>query len=109
VTPRLPVMRDPVKKLIIGALLVAIACLPSLAQAEAMGSVQVAAAGEIPGTSVAAPAQPDVSPGSTLDYAAREAAAPQLGGFVGGGSGIYIGSGALAVALLVVIIILVVR
>jgi len=48
-------------------------------------------------------------PGSPQDYAAREAAAPQLAGFSGGGGGIYIGTGALVVALLVVVVILLVR
>jgi hypothetical protein len=43
------------------------------------------------------------------DYAAREAAAPQLAGFAGGSGGIYIGTGALVVALLVVVIVLVVH
>jgi len=43
------------------------------------------------------------------DYAAREAAAPQLAGFAGGGGDVYIGTGALVVALLVVIVVLIVR
>jgi len=44
-----------------------------------------------------------------MDYAAREAAAPQLASFAGGSSGIYIGTGALVVVLLVVVIVLLVR
>jgi hypothetical protein len=50
-----------------------------------------------------------VSPDSARDYAAREAAAPQLAEFAGGSGGIYIGTGVLVVALVVVVIILVLR
>jgi hypothetical protein len=96
------------KRIITGVLLVALACVPSLAQADVLRPPQ-AAVGYSPGQGLAQAAQPDTSPGSTLDYRAREAAAPQLGGFAGGGGGIYIGTGALVVALLVVIIILVVH
>jgi len=97
------------KKLITGVLLVTLSCLPSLAQAEVIPTTQVTAAGETPGSSLAKPTQPDISSGSALDYAAREAAAPQLGAFAGGSGGVYIGTGALLVALLVVVVILVVR
>jgi hypothetical protein len=38
------------------------------------------------------------------DYAAREKAAPQLAEFSGGANGVYIGTGALVVALLVVLL-----
>jgi hypothetical protein len=95
-------------RIITGVLLVAWACVPALAQADVPSPSQVEVV-ESPGGSLANPAQPDDSPGSSLDYAAREAAAPQLAGFAGGGGGVYIGTGALAVALLVVLIILVVR
>jgi hypothetical protein len=97
-----------VKRFITGLLLVALACVPSLAQADVLRSSRVAV-GEIPGQAPAKPAQLDISPGSSSDYATREAAAPQLAGFAGGGGGIYIGTGALVVALLVVIVVLVVR
>jgi hypothetical protein len=50
-----------------------------------------------------------VSPDSARDYAAREAAAPQLAEFASGSGGIYIGTGVLVVALVVVVIILVLR
>ncbi len=103
------------KRLIIGALLVALSCVPAFAHAEPMGAPQVAI-NNVPGNELAKPAQLDVSqgstpdyPGSTSDYAARERAAPQLAGFAGGGGGIYIGTGALVVTLLVVVVILLVR
>jgi hypothetical protein len=89
-------------------LLVALACAPTLAQAAVTPSYH-GAAGEVPGEKLAQPERLDVSPGSPQDYAAREAAAPQLAGFSGGGGGIYIGTGALVVALLVVVVILLVR
>jgi len=97
------------KRFITGVLLVALSCLPSLAQAAVTRPAPVASAGETPVTSPVEAAQPDVSPGSALDYAAREAAAPQLRAFAGGGGGLYIGSGALVLTLLVVIIVLLVR
>jgi len=96
------------KRFVTGVLLVALSCVPSLAQADVIRPPRVAVGGS-PDHALASPARLDVSPGSTLDYAAREAAAPQLASFAGGGGGIYIGTGALVVALLVVIIVLVVR
>jgi hypothetical protein len=96
------------RKFMTGALLVALACAPSLAQAEVTRPSQ-AVEGMVPHNSSAQPAPMDTSPGSTTDYAAREAAAPELAEFAGGAGGIYIGTGALVVALLVVIVILVVH
>jgi hypothetical protein len=96
------------KKLMTGVLLVALSCIPSLAQADVKRDPQ-AAAGEVVGNSLAQPALPDTSRGSAPDYAAREAAAPQLAEFAGGGGGIYIGTGALVVGLIVLIVILVVH
>jgi hypothetical protein len=100
-----------VRSLITAALLVALSCAPTLAQAAATPSYPsyYGAAGEVSGKKLAQPAQLDVSPGSPQDYAAREAAAPQLAAFSGGGGGIYIGTGALVVALLVVVVVLLVR
>ncbi len=95
------------KGFITGVLLVALSCVPSLAQAEVTRAPR-ASASEVQGNSLAQPAPIDSAPGSALDYAARQAAAPQLGGFAGGSGGIYIGTGALVVAL-VVLIVLVVR
>ena len=96
------------KKFFLCILLVAFSCVPSLAQAE-VARAPHAAVGAVPGVGLAEPAPLDISPGSTRDYAAREAAAPQLAEFAGGSSGIYIGTGALVVALVVVIVILVLR
>ena len=95
------------KRFITGVLLVALSCAPSLAQAEVTRTPQ-AGASEVQGNSLAQGAPIDDAPGSALDYAAREAAAPRLGGFEGGSGGIYIGTGALVVAL-VVLLILVIR
>jgi len=89
-------------------LVVALTCAPTLAQA-GVTPTSHGAAGEVSSKRLAQPEQLDVSPGSPQDYAAREAAAPQLAGFAGGGGGIYIGTGALVVGLLVVIVILLVR
>jgi len=68
-----------------------------------------AAAAQAPGGRPAASAPVDDSPGGTRDYAAREAAALQLGQFEGGSGGIYIGTGALVVALIVVLVIVLIR
>jgi hypothetical protein len=96
------------KKLITGVLLVAISCLPAIAEGAALGTAKITAS-EPAGLALAKPAQLDIAPGSAFDYAAREAAAPQLGGFAGGGGGVYIGTGAVVVVLLVVIVVLLVR
>ena len=89
-------------------LLVALSCVPSLAQAEGVLSPQ-ASAGAALGKGVTQAVPLDISPGSPSDYAAREATAPQLGEFAGGGGGVYIGTGALVVGLIVLIVILLVR
>jgi hypothetical protein len=44
---------------------------------------------------------------STPNYAAREAATPQLADFEGGGGGIWLGTGALVVIAIVLIIVFV--
>ena len=90
-------------RLITGVLLVVLSCVPSFAQAESTRGPQVLA-GETVGIGLA-----QSGPGSASDYAAREVAAPQLAEFEGGGGGIYIGTGALVVGLIVLIIILVVH
>jgi len=96
------------KKLMTGVLFVVLSCMPSLAQADVNRDSR-AAAGVVVGNGLAQPALPDLSRGSAPDYAAREAAAPQLAEFAGGGGGIYIGTGALVVGLIVLIVILVVH
>jgi hypothetical protein len=100
-------MKDPVKRLLMGALLVAFGLAPSLARGGTINAPpapqpRVAeAAGELSVRPTPAPA----AAGVAGKYAAREAAAPELGNFKGG-SGLYIGGGTLVVVLLIVIIIL---
>ena len=89
------------------ALLVALASAPSVAQA---ATVDVA-----PGTLMAvagSPARPRASstplgaaPGDTADYAAREAAAPELGKFQGGSVVIFLGGGAVLVVVIIILIV----
>lgn len=97
------------RQLVIAILLVALSSVPALAQAGVASPPSRGAPGEVPGETLAPSEQLDVSPGSPSDYAAREATAPQLAHFAGGSGGIYIGTGALVVALLVVVVILLVR
>jgi hypothetical protein len=92
------------KRLTIAALLVALACAPSLVRAETPSERSESVGDAQPRPPMPAPA--DSSRSEAVDYAAREAAAPALGAFAGGGGGIYIGSGAVVIILLVVIIVL---
>jgi len=96
------------KKLLISALLAAILCVPTLAQA-GVEPAPHAALGALPRARPTVTAPNKVSPDSARDYAAREAAAPQLAEFAGGSGGVYIGTGVLVVALVVVVILLVLR
>ena len=93
------------KKLIASALLVALSGAPAMVEA-ANGRAAPAAVGEAPGPQPAQPAPVRKAPSGASDYAAREAAAPELGEFTGGGSGIYIGGSTLVVVLLVVLIVI---
>ena len=95
------------KKLTIAALLVALACAPSVVRAETPGERSESVGASQTGQP-AVPAPADSSRGETADYAAREAAAPGLTQFAGGVGGIYIGGSALVIILLVVIIVLLV-
>ena len=95
-------------KFVTGVLLVALSCLPALAQAEVTRGPH-GTAREAPGSKLPQSEPLAISAGSAADYAAREAAAPQLAQFAGGGGGIYIGTGALVVGLIVLIVILVVH
>jgi hypothetical protein len=96
------------KKLLISAFLAAMLCVPTLAQA-GVEPASPTALGTSPRARPTVTAPKQVSPDSARDYAAREAAAPQLAEFAGGSGGIYIGTGVLVVALVVVVIILVLR
>ena len=87
-----------------GALLAALAGAPSLARATTVDAPLAAAAvAEVAG---GAPVPVRAAPGDAADYAAREAATPELGKFEGGSTGIYIGGGTVVVVLLVVLIVI---
>jgi hypothetical protein len=90
------------KKLIVGALLVAFSEIPSVASAALAPSPRGAIAG-----APASPAAPPTAPGPTSEaseYAEREAATPELAEFDGGHRGIYIGGGAVTVLLIVLLV-----
>ena len=98
------------KRLMTAVLLLAFAGAPSLARAGTINAAPAAtggrrrdarrAAGQL--TRRRAP-----QPGETADYAAREAAAPELGKFQGGSVVVFIGGGTLLIVLIIVLIILV--
>jgi len=95
------------KKLIAGALLVALLGAPSIAAARTTRGVPAAVA-QAPARRVA-PAPVAATAADASDYAAREAAAPALGQFEGGDSaGIYIGGSALTVVLIVLLIVIII-
>jgi hypothetical protein len=87
-----------------GALLLALAGAPSLARAATVNvPLAAAAVAEVAGGS---PVPVRAAPGDAANYAAREAATPELGKFEGGSSGIYVGGGTVVVILLVVLIVI---
>ena len=91
------------------ALLIVLACAPSMAQARVPVESLVVSS-QVPSRPLAVPAAlVDSSPSATDTYAAREAATPQLAELTGGGGGVYIGTGALLVALIVVVAVLILR
>ena len=92
------------KRLITCVLVAALLCVPSIARA-AIPAQPAAAATEGPGGRPAASAPVDDSVRSTPNYAAREAATPQLAEFEGGGGGIWIGTGALVVLAIVLVVV----
>ena len=94
------------KNLIIGALLLALSCIPSIARATVIVR-SPPAANASPSGRPTEPAPRTVLPEDAPDYAAREAANPQLGVFEGGGVAIYIGGSALTVVLIVVLIVII--
>jgi hypothetical protein len=94
------------KKLITALLLLAFASAPSLARAATINPAPAA-----PAAVVERPGEPPVSskpasaaPGETANYAAREAAAPELGKFQGGSVVVFLGGGTLVVLLIVLIV-----
>ena len=92
------------KKLITCVLMTVLLCVPCIARAAAPAQPTAAVAG-VPGGKLAASAPVDDSLRSTSNYAAREAAAPQLADFEGGGGGIWVGTGALVVVAIVLLIV----
>ena len=100
-------VRMAAKRVMAGALLLALAGAPSIARAAGVGApIAGPTVGEIAGGPPASRAPGRVAPGEAADYAAREAAAPELAKFAGGRGGIYIGGGTVVVVLLVVVIVL---
>ena len=101
-------MRGPVKRLITTLLLLAFASAPSLARAGTINPAPATAAGvaEPAGEPPVSSAAASAASGETANYAAREAAAPELGKFRGG-SVVVIGGGTVLIVLLIVLIILV--
>ena len=101
-------MRTLAKRLMTALLLLAFAGAPSLARAATINAASSTPAGA-PGTPGERPsgAPSSAAPSEAAGYAAREAAAPEVGNFKGGDAGIYIGGGTLVLVLLIVLIILV--
>jgi hypothetical protein len=94
------------KKLMICVFMAVLLCVPSIALA-AIPARPAAAVAEGPGARPSASAAVDDSLATTSDYAAREAATPQLADFEGGRGGIWIGTGALVVLTIVLIVVFV--
>lgn len=92
------------KKLTTWVLMAVLLCVPSIARAAIPAQPTAAVAG-VPAGGLAASAPVDDPLKITPNYAAREAAAPQLADFEGGGGGIWIGTGALVVVAIVLIIV----
>jgi hypothetical protein len=91
-------------RLFAGALVVALSTVPVISRAETPSREAAAPAAR---DAYAGPASDETSQTSddeTSDYAARENAAPQLEEFAGGDNGVYIGSGVLVAALIVVLL-----
>ena len=103
-------MSTLVKRLVTAVLLLAFAGAPSLARAAPIDPAPGTppAVVETTAASTLGSARAGASSSEAAGYAAREAAKPELGKFVGGSAVIYIGSGTLIVVLIVVLILLVV-
>jgi hypothetical protein len=91
------------KRLFLGALLAALCAGPGLSRAETPGEPRNDPAAAAVDAQDGAPADP--TQGEAADLAEREQVAPQqVGEFSGGADGVYITSGAILVALLVVLL-----
>ena len=93
------------KALVASALLVALSGVPAIVEATPSRGPATAVAAA-PNRQPAQPAPVGAPSGDVSDYAAREAAAPELGKFIGGGNGIYIGGSTVVVVLLIVLIVI---
>lgn len=93
------------KKLIAGVMLAILSGFTSIAEAAVTPDRRpiVAWAPVTPAAQTTTPAASESS-----DYAKREKANPALGEYQGGGSGLYIGSGAVTVLLIVLLVLLLV-
>jgi len=98
-----------VKRLLAAVLLLAFASAPSLARAGTINAAPAApaAVAETSGEPPIRSAPTTTASVETADYAAREAAAPELGNFKGGSVVVFVGGGTLLVVLIIVLIILV--
>jgi hypothetical protein len=98
------------KRLVAAALLVVFAIAPSLSRAGTINSAppSPAAVAEAPSESPFSSRPASAAPGGTGDYAAREAAAPQLGDFKGGSVVVFVGGGTLLVVIIIILIVLLV-
>jgi hypothetical protein len=97
------------KRLLTAALLLAFAGAPSLARAGTLNATPSAPASvvETPGEPPVAPQPASAAASETADYAAREAAAPELGKFQGGSVVVLLSGGTLLIVLVIVLIVLV--
>jgi hypothetical protein len=91
------------KRLVLGVLLAVLCGAPGASRADVPGAVTAPAANDRHGRA-ASNGEAYAAEAETSEYAAREEAAPQLEEFAGGQRGVYIGSGALLVALIVVLL-----
>jgi hypothetical protein len=94
------------RKLIAGALLLVLSGVTSIAQA-AFAPAPRPVVAEVQPRPVAAQPTPPAPASEAGDYAKREAANPALGEYQGGDTAIYIGSGAVTVLVIVLLILLV--
>ncbi|MFT3915569.1 MAG: hypothetical protein QM704_16080 [Anaeromyxobacteraceae bacterium] len=92
------------RKLVLGAVLALLFSAPALARAAEPRPARGTHAKAVPAETAPA-ATPAPAAGEVQGYAERDrAAAPKVGGYAGGDSGVYITSGAIIVALLVVLL-----
>lgn len=91
------------KRFLLGAVVAVLCSVPAVSRAEPQSEARNTAAPVAP-YFLAAPDTQGASTDEASEYAAREKASPQLAQFSGGADGVYITSGAIAVALAIVLI-----